>query len=84
MKTYISKNIRGSIPKCDKAKNFMKAVEEQFVSSNKARASALMNKLLGMKHNNSTNASERIMDMRDFVAQLKSLEIEFLSYCRFI
>ncbi|POO01288.1 Zinc finger, CCHC-type [Trema orientale] len=76
MKTNISKSIRGSIPDCDKAKNFMKAVEEQFVSSDKARASTLMKKLSGMKHNNSTNVREHIMEMRNIAAQLKSLEID--------
>jgi hypothetical protein len=35
MKSHVSKGIRGSIPECTKAKAFLKAVEEQFVSSNK-------------------------------------------------
>ena len=33
IKSHISKDIRGSIPDCDKAKDFMKAIEEQFVGS---------------------------------------------------
>ena len=64
------------IPKCDKAKNFLKVVEEQFVSSDKAMVSTLMKKLSGMKHNNSINVHEYIMEMRDVVAQLKSPKID--------
>ena len=38
MKSHVSKGIRGSIPECTKAKDFINAVEEQFVSSDKAFA----------------------------------------------
>ncbi|KAH7855913.1 hypothetical protein Vadar_030537 [Vaccinium darrowii] len=76
IKSHVSASIRNSIPSCDKVKDYMKAIEEQFVSSNKALASTLMNKLSGMKHNSSRNVREHIMEMRDIVARLKSLEIE--------
>ncbi|XP_028068292.1 putative disease resistance RPP13-like protein 3 [Camellia sinensis] len=76
IKSQISQSIRGSIPPSDKVKNYMRAIEEQFVSSDKALASTLMNKLSGMKHNNSRNVREHIMEMRDIAARLKSLEIE--------
>ena len=76
IKSHVSKNIRGSIPECDKVKDYMKAIEEQFVSSDKALASTLMNKLSGMKHNKSRTVREHIMEMRDIAAQLKSLEVE--------
>ena len=36
IKSHINKNIRGSIPECNKAKDFMKAIEEQFIRSDKA------------------------------------------------
>ena len=76
IKSHISKGIRGSIPECDKAKGFMKAIEEQFVSSDKALANTLMKKLSGMKHNNTRSVREHIIEMRDIAAQLKALEIE--------
>ncbi|KAF7149257.1 hypothetical protein RHSIM_Rhsim03G0077200 [Rhododendron simsii] len=76
IKTHISSSIRNSIPSCDKVKDYMKAIEEQFVSSDKALASTLMNRLSGMKHNSSRSVREHIMEMRDIVARLKSLEIE--------
>ena len=36
VKSYINKSIQGSIPKCDKVKNYMKTIEDQFVESDKA------------------------------------------------
>ncbi|KAH7840645.1 hypothetical protein Vadar_019662 [Vaccinium darrowii] len=79
VKSHVSASIRNSIPSCDKVKDYMKAIEEQFVSSDKTLASTLMNKLSGMKHNSSRNVCEHIMKMRDIVARLKSLEIEISS-----
>ena len=76
IKSHVSKSIRGSIPECDKVKDYIKAIEEQFVSSDKALASTLMNKLSIMKHGKSKSVREHIMEMRDIAAQLKSLEIE--------
>ena len=76
IKSHISQSIRGSIPPSNKVKNYMKAIEEQFVSSDKALASTLMNKLSGMKHNNSRSVREHIMEMRNIAARLKSSEIE--------
>ncbi|XP_048429385.1 uncharacterized protein LOC125472234 [Pyrus x bretschneideri] len=76
IKSSVSKSIRGLIPECDKVTDFMKAIEEQFVKSDKALAGTLMQKLSGMKHDNSKSVREHIMEMRDITAQLKSLEIE--------
>ncbi|XP_059446417.1 uncharacterized protein LOC132177964 [Corylus avellana] len=76
MKSHVSKGIRGSIPECTKAKAFIKAVEEQFVSSDKALASTLMKKLSSKSFHNSRSVREHIMEMRDMAAQLKSLEID--------
>ncbi|XP_028060693.1 uncharacterized protein LOC114264288 [Camellia sinensis] len=56
IKSHISQSIRGSISLSDKVKNYMRAIEKKFVSSDKALASNLMNKLSGMKHNNSKSA----------------------------
>ena len=76
IKSHISQSIRGSISPSDKVKNYMRAIEEQFLSSDKALASTLMNKLLGMKHNNSRSVREHITEMRDIAARLKSFKIE--------
>jgi hypothetical protein len=76
MKSHIIKGIKGSIPECHKATEFIQAVEEQFVSSDKALASTLMKKLLSKTFNNSRSVREHIMKMRDMSAQLKSIEFD--------
>jgi hypothetical protein len=53
MKSHVSKGIRGSILECTKAKTFIKAVEEQVVSYDKALASTLMKKLSSKSFDNS-------------------------------
>jgi hypothetical protein len=67
---------RGSIPKCTKAKAFIKAVEKQFVSSDKALASTLMKKLSNKSFDKSRSVREHIIEIRDMAAQLKPLEID--------
>jgi hypothetical protein len=76
IKAYIDKIIRGLNPKCNKVKDYMTAIEEQFVSSDKALANTFMDKLSMIKHHKSRNVYGHIMDMRDVVAQLKSLKVD--------
>ncbi|XP_019262607.1 PREDICTED: uncharacterized protein LOC109240417 [Nicotiana attenuata] len=45
IKAHISQSIRGFIPNSDKVKAYMKAIDEQFVSSDMALASTLMKRL---------------------------------------
>lgn len=45
MKAHINKSIRGSIPKTDKAKTFLKVLKEKFIRSNKTLARTLIKKL---------------------------------------
>jgi hypothetical protein len=68
MKSHVSKGIRGSILECTKAKAFLKAIEEQFVSFDKALASTLMKKLSSKSFDNSRSVREHIMEMRDMTA----------------
>jgi len=48
IKSCISKNIRGFIPQCSKAKDFLKVINEQFVHSDKAFTNTLMKRLSDM------------------------------------
>ncbi|XP_019248421.1 PREDICTED: uncharacterized protein LOC109227677 [Nicotiana attenuata] len=73
---HISQSIRGSIPNSDKVKAYMKAIDEQFVSSDKALASTLMKRLSSMTFDRSRIVREHIMEMRDIAAKLKSLEVD--------
>ncbi|KAL0286312.1 UNVERIFIED_CONTAM: Retrovirus-related Pol polyprotein from transposon TNT 1-94 [Sesamum angustifolium] len=76
IKKHISKGIRGSIPECTKVKDFLKAIEDQYVRSDKALASTLMKRLSDVKYNGSRSVREHIMHMRDIAAQLKPLEVD--------
>ncbi|OIT05342.1 hypothetical protein A4A49_65120, partial [Nicotiana attenuata] len=76
IKAHISQSIRVSIPNSDKVKAYMKAIDEQFVSSDKALASTLMKRLSSMTFDRSCTVREHIMEMRDIAAKLKSLEVD--------
>ena len=76
IKSLLNKNIRSSIPECNKVKDFMKVIEEQFIRSDKALASIQMKRFSSKTFDYSKNVREHIMEMRDMVAQLKSLEVE--------
>ncbi|XP_019260334.1 PREDICTED: uncharacterized protein LOC109238354 [Nicotiana attenuata] len=76
IKAHISQSIRGSIPNSDKVKACMKAIDEQFVSSDKALASTLMKRLSSMTFDRSRTVWEHIIEMRDIAAKLKSLELD--------
>ena len=73
IKTCISVSIHGSIPECQKVKDFMKAIDEQFESSEKALVSTLMSNLSSMRLIGVIGVRKHIMEMRDLAAQLKSL-----------
>ncbi|XP_020106257.1 uncharacterized protein LOC109722574 [Ananas comosus] len=75
IKSRVSKSIRGSIPKYDKAKDYLKAIEEQFVNSDKVLASTLMDKLSSTKYSGNGSIRKHIMEMRDIAAQLTALEV---------
>lgn len=45
IKSHVIKSIRRSSPECEKVKDYIKAIEEQFFSSDKTLANTLMNKL---------------------------------------
>ncbi|CAJ2668437.1 unnamed protein product [Trifolium pratense] len=76
IKTKISAGIRGSVEQHENVKNLIAAIDEQFVSSDKARASTLIIKFSNMKLTEVRGVRDHIMRMRDIAAQLKSLEEE--------
>ena len=76
IKSSIGKSIRGSISECAKVKEYLKAIEQQFETSDKTLASTLMTKMCSMKFNGTKGVYEHIMEMRDIAVQLKSLEIQ--------
>lgn len=68
IKSHDSKNIKGSNLECDKVKDYIKTIEEQFISCDKTLANTLMSKLFVMKHHKSRNVCEHIMKIKDIIA----------------
>jgi hypothetical protein len=61
-------------------KEFIQAIEEEFVSSDKVLASTLVKKLSRKTFDNSISVREHIMEMRDMSTQLKFLEVDISSH----
>ncbi|PON38765.1 hypothetical protein PanWU01x14_310290 [Parasponia andersonii] len=80
IKTKISVAIRGSFDKNDNIKELLKAIDEQFETSNKVLASTLMMKFTYLKLTSMRGMREHIMQIRDIAAQLKTLEAKDNSF----
>ncbi|KAL5808725.1 hypothetical protein ACOSQ3_029416 [Xanthoceras sorbifolium] len=76
IKTKISYSIRDSVDQLDNVQDFLKGIDEQFVTLEKALASTLIMKLSSQRLTNVKGVHEHIMQMRDIAAQLKKLEID--------
>lgn len=72
MQSHVNKSIKGFIPRCTKIKEFIKVVEEQFVSFNKALASTMMKRFLSKTFDSYKGVCGHIMEMRDMTAHIKS------------
>ena len=73
IKTKITTGIKGSFEQYDKVQDFLKAIGEQFVTSDKAFASTLIMKFSSIRITSVRGVHEHIMQMRDIAAQLKKL-----------
>jgi hypothetical protein len=76
IKTRIFAGIRGSVDQHEKVQDLLKAIDEQFITSDKALASTLIMKFSSLRFTSVRGVREHIMQMRDLVAQLKKLEVE--------
>ena len=76
IKTSISTSIRGSIEKHTNVRALLKAIDEQFVTSDKTLANTLIMKISSLRLTNVKGVREHIMEMRDITAQLKTLEVD--------
>ena len=76
IKTKISTSIHGSLEQYNNVKVLLKAIDEQFETSEKALESSLIMKFSSMRLTGLRNVCEHIMKMRDLAAQLKILEVE--------
>ena len=75
IKTKISAGIRGSVEQITKVKPLLKAIDEQFETSDKALASTLIMQFSSTKLTGTRGVRDHIMRMRDIAAQLQTLEV---------
>ncbi|XP_040361404.1 uncharacterized protein LOC121049043 [Rosa chinensis] len=67
--------IKGGIRQKELASELLQVVAERFIVSDKAEASMLLDKLMTMKYNMSTNLREHIMQMINISSQLAALDM---------
>ena len=75
VKTKISASIRSSVEQINKVKPLLKAIDEQFETSDKALASTLIMQFSSTKLIGTRGVCDHIMRMRDITAQLQTLEV---------
>ena len=76
IKTKISVRIRGSVDQHTKVKQLLKAIDEQFETSDKAQASTMIMKFSSLRLIGIKGVRDYIIQIRDIAAQLKTLEVE--------
>ncbi|KAG8387595.1 hypothetical protein BUALT_Bualt02G0037600 [Buddleja alternifolia] len=76
IKTKVSAGIRGSVDQHKNVWALLKAIDEQFVTSDKALANTLIMRFSTSMLTNVRGVREHIMQMRDIAAQLKTLEVD--------
>ena len=67
--------IRGAIPECDTASEYLKKVESQFTGSSKAYASSLIRKLVTTRYTGG-GVRDPILRMSNISSKLKSMGME--------
>ncbi|XP_018820420.2 uncharacterized protein LOC108990789 [Juglans regia] len=75
IKHSISDSIMGAIPDNDNAKQFLGAIGQRFVESDKAEIGDLMDRLMSMKYDGSSRVMEYIMKMIHISSKLEALKI---------
>ncbi|KAF5443360.1 hypothetical protein F2P56_035920, partial [Juglans regia] len=75
IKRSISDSIKGAIPDNYNAKNFVDAIGQRFVESNKAETRDRMDKLMSMNYDGTSGVMEYIMKMIHISSKLKALKV---------
>ena len=76
IKTRVPIGIRGSVEQHDNVCELLKALDEQFETSDKALASTLIMKFSSARLTNVRGVRDHINKLRDIAAQLKKLEVD--------
>ncbi|XP_073123077.1 uncharacterized protein [Henckelia pumila] len=75
-KTKIHVGILGSIEMHESVKDLLKAIDEQFATSDKALSSTLIMEFSSLRLTTVKGVQEHIMKMRYIAARLKKIEVE--------
>ena len=75
IKDSIPLDLHGTIPSKDKAKDYLKAIEEHFKRSSKALFSSLLCEFISLRHDGTGGVREYITKMRDMVTKLNDLKL---------
>ncbi|XP_068307551.1 uncharacterized protein [Pyrus communis] len=67
--------MRGGIPACDKAKDFLDSIGAKFKESEKAEMGELMTMLTKLKFDEGKGVREHILKLVDTATKLKDLEV---------
>jgi hypothetical protein len=86
IKERISEGIRGAIPECETAVEYLEKVQSQFTGSSKAYASSLIKRLISEKYTDD-GVRDHILMMSNIAAKLKLIDLaikdDFLIYLIF-
>ena len=80
IKTKISDKIHGSIDQDEKVWDLLKAIDDQFITSDKGLACTLIMKFSFLRLTSVKGVREYIMQMRDISAQLKKQEVDMFEF----
>jgi hypothetical protein len=75
IKSSINEAIRGGIPDCETAKEYLKKVESQFSGSSKTYANTIIKKLVTEKYSFASGVQEHIQKMSNMTSKLKTIDI---------
>ncbi|XP_050126191.1 uncharacterized protein LOC126603404 [Malus sylvestris] len=75
MQNSMEEHIRGGIPSCDLAKNYMDRVEEKFKRSDKAETGACLSALINTKHDGSGSIREHLLKLVNIANKLNAMDI---------
>ena len=76
IKTSISTSIRGLVEKHTNVGALLKAIDEQFATSDEALPGKMIMKFSSLWLTNLKGVREHIMEMRDIASELKTLEVD--------
>jgi hypothetical protein len=75
IKSSIKDAIRGGIPNCETAKEYLKKMEGQFTGSSKTYASTIIKKLVTEKYSFNSGVREHILKMSNMTSKLKTMDM---------